>query len=127
MISRFISSNYRKPSTFLIYPFYLFICMAFSINIVHIFTQIFDIKINKGGYWSAGLLISIVLFSILWLYVNKVFSKALIGYLIINLTVISLDMLSYYILKSTFFPKLLNNIFSPYIVNIFNNLLASLL
>jgi hypothetical protein len=85
----------------------VFVFFSCGINIMYFITKWFHIIIDRGQFWTLAIILSVLIYFILFFIQKKVWHKALITYTIINVLAAGIDLVSYFLFKLPFLKKLI--------------------
>ena len=97
--------------TIIIFALILFAFFASGLNAIYLSMEIFHFHISRGQFWSIVVLFSTVFYFFLFFIVGKDWKSAFYAYMIINVIVIVIDLLSYFLFKLPFLAGILNMAF----------------
>lgn len=85
----------------------LFFFFAFGINALDLTAQLFKLKLDRGQFWTIAVIISVALYVLLFFLRKREWKKAVVAYLIVNLTVAGIDLALYFLFKVPYLKHLI--------------------
>lgn len=102
-----MSENKGISFTFIIILFVtLFFFFAFGINALYLTGSLFHFKLDRGQFWTIAVIISVALYIALFFIRQKNWKKAVVAYLIVNLSVAGIDLALYFLFKMPYLKQL---------------------
>ncbi len=84
----------------------LFLFFGFGINAVYLIAPLFHFSPDRGQFWSISVLASVVLY-LLCLLILRNWKKALLAYILINITMAGIDLILYFLFKNPYLERLI--------------------
>lgn len=84
----------------------IFFFFAFGINALYLTGNLFHFKLDRGQFWTIAVIISVALYIALFFIRKKEWKKAVVAYLIVNLSVAGIDLALYFLFKLPYLKHL---------------------
>lgn len=89
----------------------LFFFFAFGINAVYLSKLLFGFKPDRGQFWTIAVIVSVALYIALFFIRKKEWKKAVVAYLIVNLSVAGINLALYFLFKMPYLKNLVYTAF----------------